>query len=311
MLKEQLEELILNIAERTNIRLDILEKDYYVCLVLKEIANLQKSIPVYFKGGTALYKILNEMHRFSEDIDLTVYVDDLCSNSQKQKRLKKATYNYIIPYLEFNKNEKDEKRSSITATYNYTSLFPLTDLYKSEKIQIEATSFTISEPTKTYTIEPLIFKYATLEEKEILINNFKIGKFDIEIITLERIFIDKVFAAEYYFNRQVYQDFAKHIYDLTVLLKETTIIDFINNENKMKEVIQHKRKEELARLGGIDKNIAIKDFNYLNHYLPEEIEETFNQMQNIYIFDNKYKVTYIEIKKTITSIKDLFYNLNI
>lgn len=32
--KEILEELILNINNRTGIRTDILEKDYYVCLIL-------------------------------------------------------------------------------------------------------------------------------------------------------------------------------------------------------------------------------------------------------------------------------------
>jgi len=35
MSKEILEELILNIHSTTNISVDILEKDYYVCLVLK------------------------------------------------------------------------------------------------------------------------------------------------------------------------------------------------------------------------------------------------------------------------------------
>lgn len=38
MPKEILEEIILNINDTTRIRSDILEKDYYVCLVLKELA---------------------------------------------------------------------------------------------------------------------------------------------------------------------------------------------------------------------------------------------------------------------------------
>ena len=40
--KEVLEELILNISNITGIRNDILEKDYYVCLVLKELATRQE-----------------------------------------------------------------------------------------------------------------------------------------------------------------------------------------------------------------------------------------------------------------------------
>ena len=44
---------ILNlINESSGIRTDILEKDYYVTLLLKELADKQKSLPAYFKGGT-------------------------------------------------------------------------------------------------------------------------------------------------------------------------------------------------------------------------------------------------------------------
>lgn len=42
--KEVLEEIILNVNARTGIRNDILEKDYYVCLVLKDLAIKQKTL---------------------------------------------------------------------------------------------------------------------------------------------------------------------------------------------------------------------------------------------------------------------------
>lgn len=48
MNKEVLEELILNINNRTGIRNDILEKDYYVCLVLKDLASKQNKLQAYF-----------------------------------------------------------------------------------------------------------------------------------------------------------------------------------------------------------------------------------------------------------------------
>lgn len=37
-----------------------------------------------------MYKALKAIRRFSEDIDLTVYVEDASSPSQEQKRLKNA-----------------------------------------------------------------------------------------------------------------------------------------------------------------------------------------------------------------------------
>lgn len=50
------------------VRLDILEKDYYVSLLLRELAEKQKELPAYFKGGTALYKAQKSIRRFSQDM---------------------------------------------------------------------------------------------------------------------------------------------------------------------------------------------------------------------------------------------------
>ena len=65
--------LLNDIYERTGYRLDVLEKDYYVVLLIEELAKKQQEgLPAYFKGGTALYKALHTTNRFSEDIDLSV-----------------------------------------------------------------------------------------------------------------------------------------------------------------------------------------------------------------------------------------------
>lgn len=44
-------------------------------------------------------------------------------------------------------------------------------IFFSERIRIESTSFTVSEPVGTYTIEPLIYKYA-LDETTIEVKNY-------------------------------------------------------------------------------------------------------------------------------------------
>ena len=62
--------LLEDIHSRTGYRTDVLEKDYYVVLILSELAEMQKDgLPAYFKGGTALYKALKTTNRFSEDIE--------------------------------------------------------------------------------------------------------------------------------------------------------------------------------------------------------------------------------------------------
>ena len=131
--KELLEELILNINNRTGIRNDILEKDYYVCLVLKDLSKKQDKLQAYFKGGTAIYKILDHMNRFSEDIDLTVKVNDNESNNSNRMRLKNSAIGYKIQGLELDKEKTIDKKGSIISFYKYDSIFSMNELFKSEK----------------------------------------------------------------------------------------------------------------------------------------------------------------------------------
>ena len=69
--KENFRKFIYIISNKINIDADIIEKDYYVCTILKELSKKQDELQAYFKGGTAIYKILDTMNRFSEDIDLS------------------------------------------------------------------------------------------------------------------------------------------------------------------------------------------------------------------------------------------------
>lgn len=306
MNKEFLKRLILDINKRTKLSVDILEKDYYVCLVLKDLSFKQDKIQAYFKGGTAVYKILDNFKRFSEDIDLTVKVNNDESNNSNKTRLKKSALGYNIPDLELIKEEIIDKKGSITAFYKYESLFGIGNLFKFGKIQIESTSFTVSEPVTVYEIEPLIYKYATDDEKKIL-KEYGISPFNIETITLERIFVDKIFAAEFYFEREMYRDFAKHIYDIVTMIDDDKIKDLLNKKADFLKLIEYKRQEEKIRLGGIPDNKSILDFNYWKLNFSKEVNQAFNEMQNIYVLDddNKMTIKYIEnaLSKLVEKLK--------
>ena len=307
--KELLEELILNINNRTGIRNDILEKDYYVCLVLKELSKKQDKLQAYFKGGTAVYKILDHMNRFSEDIDLTVKINDDESNNSNRTRLKNSALGYKICGLELAKDETIDKKGSIISFYKYDSLFGMNELFKSEKIQIESTSFTISEPVSTYTIEPLIYKYALENEKKILKEEYNISEFNIEIIKLERIFIDKIFAAEFYYERNMYDDVSKHLYDISIMIKNDDIKKMLKSKRELNKLISYKRKEEKLRIGGIESNKKIKDFNYMKIDFNDELINAFNKMQKIYVLDAESMLNINEVRDTIKILKEIFNDL--
>lgn len=313
MSREILEELIIEVSEISGISEEILEKDYYVCLILKDLSRKQRenNLPAYFKGGTALYKILDKMVRFSEDIDLTVRVDKEESTNFNRKRLKDAAYGYNIDGLILIEEQRKIDKDSIISFFEYDSLFSLSALFKAGKIQIEATSFTVSEPISKYTIEPLIYKYASEEQKQILKDIYDISDFEIEIVKLERIFMDKIFAAEHYYLNDQYYDVAKHIYDLNILMKEEVIKKFLNNKQELEKIIAYEREEENLRYGGIKSNVEIKDFHYLNNEFNISLIRAFNQMQDTYVLDESSKFTINEIKETLEVIKNIFTELQV
>lgn len=299
--RKLLKTIIRKISKRSNISNYILEKDYYVCLVLKDLSLKQDKLQAYFKGGTAVYKILDNFNRFSEDIDLTVKVNDDESNNSNKTRLKKSALGYNIPNLELIKEETVDKKGSITAFYKYESLFGTGNLFKSGKIQIEATSFTVSEPVNVYEIEPLIYKYATDDEKKIL-KEYGINPFSIGIITLERIFVDKIFAAEFYYEREMYRDFDKHIYDIVTMMKDDKIKALLKKREEFLKLVEYKRQEEKVRLGGIPDNKSILDFNYWKLHFGKEVNQALNEMQNIYVFDDVNKMTINYVEKALSEL---------
>jgi hypothetical protein len=66
-------ELFAETADRKGLPETIIEKDFWVCWVLKQLFSIEAlSGRLLFKGGTSLSKIFHAINRFSEDIDLAV-----------------------------------------------------------------------------------------------------------------------------------------------------------------------------------------------------------------------------------------------
>ena len=302
--KELFRDFIDNLNTKTGIDSDIIEKDYYVCTILKELSKNQDELQAYFKGGTAVYKILDTMNRFSEDIDLTVKVIPEQSNTKNKNRLKESALGYEIEGLELSKEECIDNKGSVTGIYRYKSIYDTSKdpLHRAGIIQVEATSFTVSEPYKKYKIEPLIYKLANESERKILKEQFEISDFDINIIKLERMFIDKVFAAEFYYIRKMYKDTSKHLYDITILAQTKEIKELLQNKEEVKKLISYKRQEESIRKGGIEEDIRIKDFTYLNQDFTEDLLKEFENMQNKYVLNDKYKIDLTEVRNTLNKI---------
>ncbi len=279
----------------TGIREDILEKDYYVTLLLKELSEKQETLPAYFKGGTALYKAQKSIRRFSEDIDLTICIDN-CSGSQAKKRLETATKKYISLPRTSRKELEDDRKGSITAVYDYMPLVTVDmddPLQRFGYVKVEGTSFTVSEPFSTLEIEPVIYTYATEEQRSILREQFGVMPFPIKTIRLERIFADKIFAAEFYYERGMYFDVAKHIYDVSVMLDLQPIQDMLGNTGLFLEMSEYKRLEETRRTGSDLADRKFPDFKIFYDISDNTaLKDAYQNMQKNYVFSEKDLLTF-------------------
>lgn len=288
--KDAFQALLSDISRKTGIRSDIVEKDYYLTLLLWELSQRQQDLPAYFKGGTALYKAIGRVKRFSEDIDLTVEIQD-CSRSQGKKRLETAANTYQELRRTTEKERESNQRGSITSVYEYdpVTLVDTEDaLQRFGYVKVEATSFTVSEPTEPLEISPLLYSEATEAQRDILERRFEVRPFMIQTIKMERIFADKILATEFYYQRGMLFDTAKHLYDLATMLEQERIQRLLDNSEELIRMLAYKRKEENVRIGS---DLAQKPFSEFSLFQAgrddPELRDAFMRMQQIYVFSDE------------------------
>ena len=299
--------LLDSIHERSGYRADVLEKDYYVLLILQELAGFQTAgLPAYFKGGTALYKALRTTNRFSEDIDLSVDTRE-CSRTQNDKRLERAAKKYVS--LPRDASQGRPNRSEVIAVYTYdpVTVFDENDaLQRFGKLKVEATSFTISEPVDTLEVSAMLYDLATEKQKAVLETVYGVKPFSVQTITLERIFIDKLFAAEAYVrnsevNHRAFEA-AKHIYDLAVIADHPKIQLLLADEERLRNLIEIRMTEEMERLDGIP-GICPSDFIFFTQSGSNEaVRRAYETMQNQYVLRDCDRIDFHIAVEALTKI---------
>lgn len=311
--REAFGDLLSDVSRRTGIRSDIIEKDYYLTLLLWELAEKQGTLPAYFKGGTALYKAIGRIKRFSEDIDLTVEIHD-CSKSQGKKRLEVTANGYTTLLRTADKTRESNQRGSITSVYEYD---PVTTIDADDALQrfgyvkVEATSFTISEPVETLEISPLLYSEATQLQRQVLESSYEVRPFVIGTIKMERIFADKILAAEFYYQRRMLFDTAKHLYDLATMMEQDRIQTLLSAPEDLIKMLAYKRREEKERIGS---DLAEKPFSEFKLFraidVDVELSAAFSKMQEIYVFSQRDILSPTQLSVSMSTLNQTLLKLD-
>lgn len=178
----------------------IVEKDYYVTMILRELSERQDFI--VFKGGTSLSKCHKAIKRFSEDIDITI--DSKLTQGQMKKL--KESIKAIAEQLGLSIPNIDDTRSR--RSYNryileYQSVLSEPDDAVQTAVLMETSFAEVSFPTVVLPVHSYIGDMMAEEAPEEL-ENFCLEPFEMKVQGLDRTLADKVFAiCDYYMQNRV------------------------------------------------------------------------------------------------------------
>ena len=125
--KEKFFKLIQYTQKKTGFSEYLLEKDYYLTILLNLIASSQN--PLVFKGGTCLNKCHLGFYRLSEDLDfIYLFQDDLPNRTVRSKNLQgveslMSSLVAEITGLQIVNSEKFNSNQQLRINYKYDSVF--------------------------------------------------------------------------------------------------------------------------------------------------------------------------------------------
>ena len=220
--KEAFEELIIGAANELHIPANIIEKDYYVTLTLKELSTKLKDM--VFKGGTSLTKCYQILDRFSEDIDLSYTAESGVPGEARKKQLKHAVVS-TLESLEFTINNLEDTRSR--RNYNcyrasYPSIYDNSPFLKQELV-LETFVALLPFPTVTRMVDNYLYRFLKQIDKLEIAEQYDLMPFPITSQAIERTLIDKIFAiCDYYLDGRT-DKHSRHLYDIHKIYTSTEI----------------------------------------------------------------------------------------
>lgn len=213
---QEFRDAIIAASNYYHISSSIVEKDYFVSVVLNK---LKDYIPgILFKGGTSLSKCFKVIERFSEDIDLTL---DETHFTQGNKRKANKAVIAVCDELGFKIQNREQVEQHSHGNYNcYNIEYPVmfNDYGIKPFIKLEMTFIQKAYPKTLRLVTPIIGEYLIAIGHGEILPQFQLESFEMSVQSLERTFVDKVFVlCDYYMRGEVVRQ-SRHIYDLKKLM---------------------------------------------------------------------------------------------
>ena len=225
-------EIIETVARELGRSEQMVEKDTIQSMFLFELA--KSELPFVFKGGTSLSKAYNLIDRFSEDIDLSMNRRPTQSERVKSKEL-------IIEIAEnlglvlSNPEEIKSRYDYNKYVFKYDSLFSVIPL----EIIIETSYYQSVYPVDKHIVGSYVGRFC-LDRNIILPVPFEAAEVMMNVQSIERTFVDKVFAVCDYKIQNMQDRDSRHLYDICKLLQE---IELNEELDKLIDIVRDDRMQ--------------------------------------------------------------------
>lgn len=238
----------------------VLRKDVWVCWVLRELFAVNSGVRMAFKGGTSLSKVFQAIHRFSEDVDVTLDYRDLSPapkvdvfspdtsrsarnrfNEELKVRMRSHVHGVLYPALSgsFTEVTNGAGRTELSDDggklwFHYPSVSDADIGYMGDWILVEFGGRNAIEPNELHHIAPLIAgRLPALEFPE--------GR--VVVLSPERTFWEKATLIHVECNRRRINNanrMSRHLYDLVMLSRGEIGKSALTNRLLLEDVVRHK-----------------------------------------------------------------------
>ena len=229
--KDQWQEIIGTVAAEERRVIQMIEKDTIQSMFLLEIS--KSELPFVFKGGTSFSKAYGLIDRFSEDIDLSMNRRP----TESEKRKSKIVIMEIAERMGLvlaNPDDIQSRHNYNKYVFEYESLFSDIPL----ELIIETSFFHGVYPVELHTVKSFVGEFCKDRDIKLPIP-FDAAFVDMHVQSLERTFIDKVFAICDYRIQDMQDRDSRHLYDIAKLLPEVEITP------KLDELIDTVREDRM------------------------------------------------------------------
>lgn len=294
--KALFKEAILEANAQTGIAQSIIEKDYYVTMILKLLA--EKNPQIVFKGGTSLSKCFHLINRFSEDIDITFpeHIGEARRKKLKYHVLRPISQELGMPIENWDSIESDKDYNYYLFGYKPVSDYPAEGIMQGIKLETALISY--SFPTEEKEVSSILHE-ALGNQAPDLIQTYGLVPFPMQVQSVCRTFIDKIYAlCDYYIANQS-RRYSRHLYDIYKLYPSVTIdAEFRNLTEQVREHRSH-----LSVCPSAQDNVDIKGLIY--EFLDSEFyKRDYETVTKSLISDN---ISYIEVSLALREIAEQLF----